>query len=150
MATEQIQFITQQIRAKHLGKKVFTHPEYGKEGPVKLVRAHLDVYVNGFGFEYYLQLRSIEALTDHEAIQIAKMYGWKENNPDFKERVLQFKIDLPCIAIPEYRHKHLHWVFDYLTQIGIALPHLIILPNGEIFTASVEWQIEKGIVKLTK
>jgi hypothetical protein len=118
MTTEQIQFIAQQVRAKHLGKKVFTHPEYGKEGPVKLVRAHLDVYVNGFGFEYYLQLRPIEALTGDEAITLS--------------------------SINRCFHS------EYLTQIGIAIPHLIVLPNGETFTASVEWQIEHGIIQLIK
>lgn len=94
----------------------------------------------------YLELRSLSTITDSECREVATHYNWAGQTKDhFDERVLQFKIDLPCIAIGGYQHRHLYWVFDYLRQQSFALP---------IFYKGVQYSVEElcefGIYSIKK
>jgi len=71
-----------------------------------------------------LSIRSIDSLTDEEIKPIANYYGWTSDNTQFNERLLQFKIDLPCICDKNYAHRHMPFVYDYLRSIGILIPYM--------------------------
>lgn len=88
-----------------------------------------------------LELKPLSAISDEDASNIAVLYGWNKNGLLYKERLLQFKIDLPFIALKGFSHRHLHFVFDFLRSKGYALPFLGL---------SVESQISYGWVKLAE
>lgn len=89
---------------------------------------------------YYLLLKPLSFISDEDAIAIANFYGWKKGEEGFEDRILQFKIDLPCVSINGYAHKHLPFVFDFLRSKGYALPYMGL---------SVEQMVEAGWIKLT-
>lgn len=145
MTTEQIQFITQQIRSRYHGLPVLTNSFYVRER-LKPARCVADVFISK---DWYLQLRSIEFLSDNECIELAKLINAYTNyGTQPPELIRELLKDYFYKTANQMTGEKWFLIRDYLTQIGIALPHFIILPNGETFTASVEWQIENNIIKI--
>lgn len=93
-------------------------------------------------------LRTADQLTDDEVIQIANMYGWNEDNKQFDDRVLQFRVDLPCIVKDGYTHRHMKFIFDYLLRIGILLDFTYLNEENKPVTLQPNEIISLGWAKI--
>lgn len=146
--------IKAQFIAQYLGQPMYVHPEYtgdaitlGYKNEICIITL-ADAVANQ---HYALLLRTVDMLTDEEVITIANMYGWGDTDitkDRFDERILQFKIDLPCIEIPGYKHRHLKFVFDYLIRIGILLSFTYLNDQNQPVTLSPDEIIEMGWAKI--
>jgi len=88
-----------------------------------------------------LVLKPLSSIADEDIIEVAKLNGWSEDLGErYKERLLQFKIDIPCISTPGYKHRYLPEIFDYLRSKGYALSWMGL---------SVEEMVEAGWIKLS-
>lgn len=129
------------IFARHLGCKIST---FGYENAILTI----EVLYNWIDRDISLELTPLSKITDEECSDIANLdsidhnigiigqWNGKDNQQLYK--IVKNKID----NIIEYVE-----AYQYLQQLGYALPQLII-EDGEVIIYTVEQLIELGIFKL--
>lgn len=130
--------LNNETKARFLGNYIGCEVQWYR-GDGELITTRLTV--SDFPFlrnkNCWLLATPLSQITDEDAVEVAKMYGWEESHLRFKERVFQFKLELNNIN--QFKSRHSVEVIDYLRSREYALPFMGI---------SVEEMCEAGWVKL--
>jgi hypothetical protein len=145
---EFIEYATQQIYSRYLGQSVLSGKSFN------CIPLDHSFFSKKHVGEFYLQLRSIEDITDEEATKVYKFEMPAIDCTSFK--VFKSEKGIDVRAWTDNHHTYRYQInlssiknktAQYLIQSGFVLPAGIIY-KGEWFELNLNWQQEKGIIKI--